>query len=97
MFELVLDIRTSLNHVIGANNPKDIWVELVCKPEVYKKLQVCIFIFVKYLKLEVVTQFGNNYFNLMSFMYYSCSILTQRAMCWTNVTRNYATYFKFLE
>lgn len=42
MFKVVLDIRTSLNHVIGANNPKDIWVELVCTPAVFKELQVCL-------------------------------------------------------
>jgi len=40
MFQLVLDIRTSLNHVIGANNPKDIWVELICDAEAYKKLEL---------------------------------------------------------
>ncbi|ODN06322.1 Isoleucine--tRNA ligase, mitochondrial [Orchesella cincta] len=40
MFETVIDIRTSLNHVIGANNPKDIWVELICNREIYESLQL---------------------------------------------------------
>ncbi|CAL8103992.1 unnamed protein product [Orchesella dallaii] len=39
LFETVIDIRTSLNHVLGANSPKDIWVELICNREIYENLQ----------------------------------------------------------
>jgi hypothetical protein len=40
-FELALDVRDTLNHVIGSNNPKDLWVELQCDANNYKTLQVC--------------------------------------------------------
>jgi len=42
LFDLVLDMRTSLNHVIGANNPKDMWVELQCNAETFDTIQVII-------------------------------------------------------
>jgi hypothetical protein len=40
-FDLAVDIRDTLNHVIGSNNPKDIWVELQCNAKNYNALQVC--------------------------------------------------------
>lgn len=39
-FDLALDVRESLNHIIGANNPKDLWVELQCDSKNFKTLQV---------------------------------------------------------
>jgi len=39
-FQLAVEIRDTLNHVIGSNNPKDIWVELLCTKQNYEMLQV---------------------------------------------------------
>ena len=40
MIDLALDIRTSLNQIIGENNRKQIWVEIICNQKNFKTLQV---------------------------------------------------------
>jgi hypothetical protein len=40
MFDVVLDVRTSLNQIIGDNDRRQVWAEIICNQKSYKLLQV---------------------------------------------------------
>lgn len=65
LFDLAMDIRTSLNQIIGENDQKQVWVEIFCNQKNYKMLQVSLNISLK-----------NNVEDLFSVRFYIPMIVT---------------------